>query len=119
VSLKHALTKIQMTNIFIVILVAVDPMLQKFPSSLFLRTLVLHPLFSREPIRLMLSLVAEIPFVSIPESLSALSLFLRSLMLRLFFSGNLTYVSIPGNLSALSLFLRSLMLCPFFSGEPY
>jgi hypothetical protein len=41
-------------------------MLLKFPSSLFLRTLVLCPLFSGEP---------ELPFVSISENLNASSLF--------------------------------------------
>ena len=66
-----------MANIFTVILVAVEPISFKFPSSLFLRTLVLCPLFSGKPIRPMLSLLAEIPFVSIPEILNASSLFSR------------------------------------------
>ena len=67
---------------------------------------MLRPLFSGEPIRPMLSLVAEIPFVSIPENLNALSLFLRTLLLRSFFPGNLTFVSVPEILSASSLFPR-------------
>ena len=50
---------------------AVEPMLLKFPSSLFLRTLVLRPLFSGEPVRPML-------FPS--------SVFLRTLVLRPLFS---------------------------------
>jgi hypothetical protein len=88
---------------------AVEPILLKFPPCLYLRSLVLCPpplFFSREPIRPMLSLVAEIPFVSISENLNALSLFLRTLLLRSFFPGNLTFVSVPEILSASSLFPR-------------
>ena len=51
---------------------------------------MLRPFFSGEPVRPMLSLVAEIPFVSIPENLNASSLFL----------GNLTFVSIPENVNS-------------------
>jgi hypothetical protein len=97
-------------SLFTFTLDTVEPMLLKFPSSLFPRTLVLRSLFSGEPDRPVLSLLtaayqnfpiwdttccsllkfphmghhlplltkispSEIPFISIPENLSASSLF--------------------------------------------
>ena len=58
--------------------------LMLFPSSLFLRTLVLHLPFSQGTRQAYDFFSSEIPFVSIPEKLSASSLFLRTLMLHLY-----------------------------------